>query len=338
MPWSQRVRFGLHVARSRYRSQWRSLDQVPAKPWLIKCIGEQAYQVIWHPLLKVKFGDYHDQISAAWIWHRIWRVASSRRNMLEREMFGCLESGTATLVDPLVEWLRARPNVELQTGVRVQPIEVHDGRVTEVRAGDACIPCDAVISTVALPVLDRLVPHQSDPYFERVREVKYIGIVCMLLSLRRPFSRNFWTNINDPRISFNGIIEQSTLNQNLQRAGLNVVYVPFYLPTTEPRYRAADQDLFAEYTAMLTLMNPEFSESWVKDVPCLSRAACPACLHDQLRGSHARSPDSDPGSLRHGLHSVLPGGPHYQPGDPPGSYRGGHGDRRFRCPPLMTVS
>ena len=44
VPWSQRVRFGLHVARSRYRSQWRWLDQIPAKPWLIECIGEQAYQ------------------------------------------------------------------------------------------------------------------------------------------------------------------------------------------------------------------------------------------------------------------------------------------------------
>jgi protoporphyrinogen oxidase len=149
--------------------------------------------------------------------------------------------------------------------VRVRPIEVQDGRVSEVHVGVECLPCDAVISTVALPTLDRLVPNQSDPYFERVRQVKYLGIVCMLLSLRRPFSRNFWTNINDPRIACNGIIEQSTLNENLQRAGLNVVYVPFYLPTTEPRYRADDKDLFAEYTAMLRLMNPDFSEDWVKE-------------------------------------------------------------------------
>ena len=265
VPWSQRIRFGLHIIRSRYRAQWRWLDQIPAKPWLIECIGERAYQVIWHPLLKVKFGDYHDRISAAWIWHRIWRVASSRRSMLDRETFGCLEHGTATLVDPLVARLRAQPNVELRTGVRVRPIEVRDGRVTEVYAGDECLRCDAVISTVALPVLDRLVPNQADPYFDRARQVKYIGLVCMLLSLKWPFSHNFWTNINDPRISFNGIIEQSTLNQNLQRAGLNVVYVPFYLPTTEPRYHAADQDLFAEYVAMLKLMNPDFSESWVKE-------------------------------------------------------------------------
>jgi protoporphyrinogen oxidase len=51
----------------------------------------------------------------------------------------------------------------------------------------------------------------------------------------------------------------------LQRAGLNVVYVPFYLPTTAPRYVASDQDLFAEYTTMLKDMNPDFSESWVKE-------------------------------------------------------------------------
>ena len=216
--------------------------------------------------------------------------------------------------------------------MRVRPIEVHDGRVTEVYAGDARIPCDAVISTVALPILDRVVPNQSDPYFQRVRQVKYIGLVCMLLSLRRPFSRNFWTNINDPRISFNGIIEQSTLNENLQRAGLDAFYVPFYLPTTEPRYRAADQDLFTEYTAMLKLMNPDFSESWVKEYhvfrtphaqPVFSINFVDSCRSTGLRTmvSTSRTP------------RVLPGAPHHQPGDPPGSYRGGHDHGRFRSPP-----
>jgi protoporphyrinogen oxidase len=265
VPWRQRVRFGAHIVRSRYRTQWRWLDQIPAKPWLIESIGLRAYEVIWDPLLKVKFGEYHEQISAAWIWHRIWRVATSRRRMLARQTFGCLDHGSATLVDALVERLRAEPTAELRTGVRVQPLQLRNGRVTEVRAGDSAIPCDAVISTVALPVLERLVPGQTAPYFERVRQVKYIGVVCMLLSLTQPFGRNFWTNINDPRISFNGIIEQTALNQNLQRAGLNVLYIPFYLPTDEPRYRASAQDLFNEYAPMLKLINPSFSERWVKE-------------------------------------------------------------------------
>lgn len=265
VPWVQRVRFGLHIMRSRYRAQWRWLDQIPAKAWLIESVGEEAYHAIWHPLLKVKFGDYHDRISAAWIWHRIWRVARSRRSLFERESFGYLEHGTATVVDPLVDWLHVQPNAVLRTGVKVEPLAVRDGRVSEVRVGGTAIPCDAVISTVALPTLDRLIPGQSDAYFTRVRAVKYIGVVCMLLSLKRRFSKNFWTNINDPRISFNGFIEQTNLNQDLRLAGLNVLYVPFYLPTTDPRYSFADDALFQEYTDMLALMNPSFSREWVKE-------------------------------------------------------------------------
>jgi len=266
VPWTQRLRFGLHILRSRYRAQWRWLDQIPAKPWLIEAVGEKAYRVIWDPLLKVKFGEYHDQISAAWIWHRIWRVAQSRRSFWERETFGYLEDGSATLVDPLVEWLGHQGNVVLRPGARVEPLGIRDGRVIEVRSEGTSIPCDAVVSTVALPNLGRLVPSTGDdPYFARVRAVKYIGVVCMLLSLKEAFSRNFWTNINDPRVAFNGIIEQTNLNDNLRRAGLNVVYVPFYLPTTEPRYSAGDTDLFHEYCKMLSHLNPRFDESWVKE-------------------------------------------------------------------------
>lgn len=265
VPWFQRFRFGIHILRSRYRSQWRWLDQIPARPWLIENIGEQAYDVIWHPLLKVKFGAYHDRISAAWLWHRIWRVAQSRRRLWEREMFGCLEHGSATLVDWLVDWIRKQPGADLRTGAQAQPFEVAEGRVTEVRVGETTMRCDAVISTAALPALSQLVPAQSGPYFERVRQVQYIGVVCMLLSLNRSLSPNFWTNINDPRISFNGVIEQTNLNQNLRDAGLNVVYIPFYLPTDEPRYTFSDDALFAEYSAMLRLITPTFDDSWIKE-------------------------------------------------------------------------
>jgi protoporphyrinogen oxidase len=265
VPWLQRIRFGLHVMHSRYRSEWRRLDQMPAKAWLIECLGQEAYDVIWDPLLKVKFGDYHDKISAAWIWHRVWRVAASRRTLLEREQFGCLEHGTATVVDALVNWLRAHPDADLRTGARVKPLALKDGAVSEVSFGDTTIPCDAVVSTVALPALDRLVPDRHDEYFNKARQVEYIGVVCMLLSLKQPFGKSFWTNINDPRISFNGVIEQTALNKNLKRAGLNVLYVPFYLPTSEPRYSAKNEDLFDEYCSMLKLVNPKFSKDWVKE-------------------------------------------------------------------------
>ncbi|PKO15243.1 MAG: hypothetical protein CVU39_11600 [Chloroflexi bacterium HGW-Chloroflexi-10] len=264
VPWLQRLRFGLHVVFSRYRSHWQNLDQVAARPWLIRNIGAQAYQVIWHPLLKIKFGERYDKISAAWIWHRIWRVARSRRSLLEPEMFGYFEGGSETLVNRLVEVL-IQGGADLRKNCRVEKILLEEGRVKAVQVNAETIPCQAVISSAALPVLTNLLPAQDSDYFRKLKSIEYIGVVCLLLSLKQPFSRNFWTNTNDARIAFNGFIEQTNLNRHLQHAGLNLVYIPYYLDTKEARYRYADEDLLAEYISALQLINPQFDASWIKE-------------------------------------------------------------------------
>ena len=265
VPFFQRLRFGWHVSRSSLRSNWRWLDEIPARAWLIENIGEEAYNVIWHPLLRIKFGDAYDKISAAWIWHRIWRVARSRQGRFGLSVFGYLTQGSETIVRGLLDWLQTQPNVTVRTGVRVKHAVVEHDRVTGVQLEDGVLPCDGLISTVALPQLDRLVPGQGGRYFEQVRQIEYIGVVCALFSLRRPFTKNFWLNINDPRVCFNGVIEQTNLNQNLRAAGLNLLYVPYYLPTTEPRYGFSDNEVFKEYVPMLRLVNPQFDESWIDE-------------------------------------------------------------------------
>lgn len=270
VPWLQRIRFGLHILRSRYRKRWQWIDRIPAQPWLIENIGEQAYNVIWHPLLRIKFGDDARYISAAWVWHRIWRVAKSRRRLWERESFGYLRGGSHTLVEALLAWLQAQPGFGLRLGQAAQAINWEAGSVSGVRLEDDTLPCDAVISTVALPQLEKLLPELeasselAAAFMQNLRAIRYIGVVCMVLQLKQPFSRCFWTNINDSQVSFNGVIEQSNLADDLRQAGLNLLYIPFYLPTTEPRFRASQGDLLAEYLPMLKRVNPAFDESWIE--------------------------------------------------------------------------
>lgn len=265
IPWIQRLRFGVHILYSRYRSKWKWLDQIPAKPWLIENIGEKAYEVIWHPLLKVKFGDYHDKVSAAWVWHRIWRVAKSRKLPWDNEVFGYLDEGSATLTNGLIEWLCQQPNFDLQLNKRVQSIQIQDDQVQGVLVDGQIIPCDSLISTVALPQFTQMLPAPEHPYFSRFKQIEYIGVVCALFVLKKPFSPYFWMNINDSRISYNGIIEITNLNEKWKKSGLNFLYIPYYLRTDQPRFHYRDEQLYQEYTQSLKAIRPDFSEDWIKE-------------------------------------------------------------------------
>ena len=273
VPLLQRLRFGLNVVSSRYRRSWRALDRVSARSWLERQIGPDAYRVIWDPLLKVKFGAAHDQVSAAWIWHRINRVATSRRRIWERERLGYLEHGSATIVEALAAQLRAMPAVELRTGVRVEQVLVENTAVTGVKlVGDErSVACRHIVSTVALPTLVRMVPELDPDVRRRLDDIRYLGVVCGLLRLDRPLGPSFWINIHDERTPYNGVIEYSHLNRHLDLGGGSIVYVPFYLDPTHERFGFDDATLLGEYETCLRCVNPAFDRSWIEQV-VISRA------------------------------------------------------------------
>jgi len=81
-------------------------------------------------------------------------------------------------------------------------------------------------------------------------------VVCVLLKLKRPFSRNFWMNINDRRIEIPGLIEYTNLNP---LDGSTILYAPFYMPQTHPKYRRDAQAFIDETIAALKTIRPDFS-------------------------------------------------------------------------------
>lgn len=293
VPLLQRLRFGLNVVSSRSRRRWRRLDRLSARDWLTRQIGERAYQVIWDPLLRIKFGEAHDRVSAAWIWHRIHRVATSRRRVWQREHLGYLEQGSATVVDALVAELREHPLAVLRSGVRVAEVVVEGDAVRGLRVAgeDRVLPCAAVVSTVPLPLLASLVPALDGAYRSRLLEVEYLGVACGLLRLRRPVTSSFWVNINDRRTPLNGVIEYTNLNRHLDAGGSAIVYLPQYLATTSPRFALDDRELLGEYLACLRLLNPSFDPGWVEEARVFrtthAQAICPVGFAERVPGHRA---------------------------------------------------
>ncbi len=255
--WLGKFRYALHVFYTKGRDDWRELDKIPALPWLRRWAGEQAYQLLWRDLFRLKFHGLEDQVSAAWIATRIKRVALSRKNLFQEEL-GYLQGGSATLLDRLAQVIRQEGG-RIFLSTPVQRLLTDNQQVTGLRVEGETRAYSAVVSTIPLPYLPRLVPDLPDSLRERIAGIRNIGVACVLLKLKQPLSENFWMNINDPRIELPGLIEYSNLNP-LSHA---LVYAPFYLPREHPKYQESSERLIAEVVNYLPWINPEFRPDWV---------------------------------------------------------------------------
>jgi protoporphyrinogen oxidase len=259
-----RIRFGLHVMYAKSIKSWERLEAESAEDWLTRYIGKQAFDVIWKPLLKIKFGEYADEVAASWMWHRIHRVATSRKKFMQRERLGYLAGGTKMVLDELIERIEEAGG-ELKTSAKVDSISVRDGVARGITRKGKDHEFDAVVSTVAPPLLSRMLPDECSEYRNAIDRIKYIGVVCMILKLSRPITDSFWTNVNDPRISFNGIIEYTNLNPRPDLQGSKIAYIPYYLETTNERYAYKDQVLLEEYRRAIRLISSDFNPGSIED-------------------------------------------------------------------------
>jgi protoporphyrinogen oxidase len=262
-----RLRVGIHVLKSRRMTDWHALDGMTAVEWLRRELGDQAYRVIWEPLLTMKFGDRHREVSAAWVWSRIARVARSRNGVRQAERLGYLEGGTGVLLDALA--LRLEGRVHL--GVRVEEIDIRDGCATGIRVNGRLEPFDAVVSTVPLRILASLAPALPESYRQQLLGIEYLGVTCLLLELKRSFGPYFWTNVSDPGIPFAGAIEFTRLNPMPELHGRSILYVPHYLSAREARFGWDLDRTLAEYLPALRRLNPDFRSADIADAH-LSRA------------------------------------------------------------------
>jgi protoporphyrinogen oxidase len=250
-----KFRYGLQMFLSTRRSRWAGLDTISVHRWIERGAGKRVYETLWRRLLDLKFFEFSEDISAAWIWTRVKRVGTSRRSLLQEEL-GYIEGGSETLVAALTQSiLQLGGRIHLATPV--QRVESLDGRVTAVIAGNRTFPADSVISTVPAPLVPNLVPDLPEDTKAAYRAIRNIGVVCVMLRLRQKVSRHFWVNIVDPAIDIPGFIEFS----NLRPVGANIVYVPYYMPITHEKWSWTDDRLVQEAFGYLRRINPALGEA-----------------------------------------------------------------------------
>jgi protoporphyrinogen oxidase len=250
----EKLRYGAMMFYSTKRNDPEPLENVSAKDWIIRWCGRAVYERLWEPLFRLKFFEYADNISAAWIWTRFKRVGTSRKSIFQEEL-GYIEGGSKTLVDALTRAIVQHGGV-LRLNAAVTRVETENGRITGVTAGGEFIPADAVISTMPTPYVSRIVPDMPEGERARYDAIANIGVVCVVFRLKRSVTPHFWVNISDPRFEIPGIVEFS----NLRPTGDTVVYIPYYMPVTHEKFARDDAFFRREGFGYLKLINPALSE------------------------------------------------------------------------------
>ncbi len=78
LPLIDRFRLGLLLPQARMLRDWRKLEHLTAREWLLSLCGPTVYRVVWEPLLRGKFGNLADEIGAVWIWNKLCLRGGSR--------------------------------------------------------------------------------------------------------------------------------------------------------------------------------------------------------------------------------------------------------------------
>ncbi len=202
-------------------------------------------------MFRLKFYEHADNVSAAWIWTRIRRIGRSRTSIMQEEL-GYIEGGSQTLVDALCGAIQ-RLGGHLHLGCAAQRVLSQDGRVTGVATRDAFVPADAVICTVPTPLVSELVPQLPDDWKAKYNAILNMGVCCLVFKLKRSMSPHFWVNVSEPDMEIPGVIEFSNLRD---AGGASVIYVPYYMPTTHPKFSWTDDALLQESFGYLQRINP----------------------------------------------------------------------------------
>jgi protoporphyrinogen oxidase len=283
LPPAQRLRMGATVlALNRLHRRPASYEDVTASDWIRRHMGEQAWELVWGPLLRGKFGARADEVAMVWLWSKLALRRRLRAGDVHRERLGYPRGTWETLFAALaaaVEGCGGRVLIDRPVarvtrddgGFLVTPAPSGSFRTGhDPRAYTTTEPAeryDRVLATVPSDVFEQVcAPGLLPPgYVERLRSVEYFAAVCLLLELARPFSPYYWTNVADRDVPFVGLIEQTNLLGPERYGGRRFLYVANYAARGDRLLAHSLDELLAHYEPGLRRVNPAFSRDWVRD-------------------------------------------------------------------------
>jgi len=239
-----------------------------AVDWLLRVSGKKVTDRIWRPLLRAKFGNMHEQVSASYLKAILKRMAPAGGVSSRRGMLGYLEGGYTRAIDGLAQKLTALGG-SIRTGAKVRSVERdRDGFTVHSDVGPP-VRADRVIVTVPPPA----VPDLCSGLTERERStlvcIRYNAVVCPSLLINKDLGRSYVTNIADESVPFTGVINMTAIAPASTWGGRSLIYLPRYLSACDPLFSSPDQEIRSLFVPPLLKIFPEIK---TEDIACFTVA------------------------------------------------------------------
>ncbi len=249
---------------------WKSLEKISVEDWLTKLSGKKTFDKMWLPLLKAKLGNAYKETNAAFIWATIQRMYAARNSGLKKEMFGYVRGGYATVLKRFAEVLQEK-GVEIRLNTKVlttententEKLKVTFSKNSATSANSAVEYFDKVILTCPSNIAAEICPQLTEQERVKLTNIKYQGIVCASVLMKKSLSNFYVTNITD-EVPFTGIIEMSALVDKKEFGGNALVYLPKYVASNDELFEKSDAEIEEKFVSALEKMYAHFDR---KDV------------------------------------------------------------------------
>jgi len=247
-----KVKLALLVLRSK-RKNIEDLDNITAKDLILNVAGKSVYNNFFEPLLRSKFGDEKDNVSASWLLSRI-KIRSDRS--LSGERLGYMRGGFYSLIEAILKEIEDKGG-EINKNA-VNKIITKNNEIRGIEVDNKFIGCDNVISTISPMALNEII---DIPIGARI---KYQGTACALFALKeRLMDDIYWLNIKAD-VPFGAVIEHTNFAP-LNNYGEHLVYVTSYFQDlNDPLWRMSEEEVIKLYLNGLKKLFPSFDERAIK--------------------------------------------------------------------------
>ena len=251
-----KLRFGLVGLYLRLTNNWKPLEKYTVDEWMRKWAGKEVYEQMWQPLVIGKFGPYYKDVNMAWMWARL-KARTTR--------LGTYKGGFQAFADRFAEILRDQ-RVEIRLGARVESIKREQERLA-VRSEAGSEFFDQVLVTTSPNLMAKLCPELPESYLKGLLELKSMGAVVMVLSLKHQLSEQgyYWFSLpKDQGFPFLALVEHTNFVSPEHFGGDHILYAGDYLVPGHEYFSLSDDELLERFAPAFKRINPKFELNWVK--------------------------------------------------------------------------